>query len=99
MAEHEILALRQEMTITRAEFLRLLPAAVDRANLRVDGDEIHPCDGNPDWRIVLSALDDLQLGAIRLPRQRVELYFAGNDAQGQRRFLARFELYYRRAGG
>jgi hypothetical protein len=99
VAEREILALRQEMTIARAEFLRLLPAAVDRANLRVDGDEIRPCDGNADWRIVLSSLDDLRLGAIRLPRQRVELYFAGNDAEGQRRFLARFELYYRRAGG
>ncbi len=99
MAEHEVLALRQEMTISRAEFLRLLPGAVDRAALKVDGDEIRPVDGNPLWRIVLSALDDLRLGAIRLPRQRVELYFAGNDAEGQRRFLARFELYYRRAGG
>jgi len=99
VAEREILALRQEMTIAREEFLRVLPAAVGQANLRIDGDQIRPLDGDRRWRIVLSALDDLRLGAIRLPRQRVEIFLPGDDADERRRFLARFELYFRRAGG
>ena len=99
MAEHEILALRQEMTISREDFLRLLPAAVDQADLRVDGAQIRPFDGNRRWRIVLTALEDLRLGAITLPRQRVEIFLGADDAEDRRLFLARFELYFRRGGG
>ena len=99
MAEREFLALSQEMTISREDFLRVLPAAVDQAHLRVDGDEIRPVDGESRWRIALSALDDLRVGAIRLPRQRVEIFLAGDDAEERGRFLARFEPYFRRAGG
>ena len=44
--------LHYEMGITRADFLRLLPAAVGHAPLRIEGDEIHG-DGAPSWRIKL----------------------------------------------
>ncbi len=99
MAESEVLALRQEMTIARDEFLRLLPAAVDQADLCVHGDDIRPSGGDRGWRIVLSALDDLRVGALRLPRHRVEIFLSGVEKDAWNRFLARFELYYRRAGG
>jgi len=99
VAERDVLALRQEMTISRDDFLRVLPAAVDQENLRVDGDQIRPLDGDRRWRIVLSALDDLRLGSIRLPRQRVEIFLADDDADDRSRFLARFELHFRRGGG
>lgn len=99
MAEREILALRQEMTISRDEFLRILPGAVGNARFRVDGDRIRPLDRHQGWRIVLSELDDLRAGAIHLPRQRVEIYLADDNGEERGRFLARFELHFRRGGG
>jgi hypothetical protein len=99
VAEREVLALSQEMTISRADFLRCLPAAVDDAPFRVDGDAIHALDAHRRWRIVLLPLRDLAIGAIVLPRLRMDLFLAGFDAAETTRFLARFELYFRRAGG
>jgi len=95
----EELALRAEMTISREAFLRSLPAAVEYAPYVVAGAEIRSAPGAPSWRIVLTPLSDLAFGPVALPRQRVEIFLSGYDEGGRRRFLERFELYYRRAGG
>jgi hypothetical protein len=99
VAQREVLALAQDMTIARDEFLRSLPAAVDHAEFRVDGDEIRPLDPRRKWRIVIAALADLAIGMIRLPRHRVEIYLTDCGVEETRQFLARFELYFRRGGG
>jgi hypothetical protein len=95
----EVLALSQDMTIARDEFLRSLPAALAGAAFAADGREVRPVDPGQGWRIVLDPLPDLRLGAIRLPRHRVTIYLAGRDEAATRRFLERFELYFRRGGG
>ena len=99
MAEREVLALAQDMTIAREEFLRSLPAAVDHAEFRIDGNEIRPLDPDRRWRIVIVALADLSIGMIRLPRHRVEIFLTGFGGEETRRFLARFELCFHRGGG
>jgi len=99
VAEREVLALAQDMTITRDEFLRSLPAAVDHAEFRIDGNEIRPLDPDRKWRIVINALADLSIGMIRLPRHHVEIFLSGFGIEETRLFLARFELYFRRGGG
>jgi hypothetical protein len=99
VADHEILASRQEMTISRDAFLRSLPAAVGNVAFSVDGDQIRPLDPKHGWRIVATPLPDLRIALIRLPRQRVEIFLAGFDEVQTKRFLERFELYFRRAGG
>ena len=99
MAEREVLVLAQDMTISRDEFLRSLAGAVDHAAFRIDGDEIRPLDPRRQWRIVIAALADLNVGMIRLPRHRVEIFLTDCGAEATRRFLERFELYFRRAGG
>jgi len=91
--------LSQDMTLSRAEFLRSLPPAVNNIPFRIDGTDIRPLDAHQQWRIVLEPLRDLALGAIVLPRHRVQIFLAGSDAKETTRFLARFELYFRRAGG
>jgi hypothetical protein len=88
------------MTISRDAFMRSLPAAVDHAPFVDAGAEIRSAAAaTTSWRIVLTPLADLAFGPIALPRQRVEIFLTGYDAPGRRRFLERFELYYRRAGG
>jgi hypothetical protein len=97
--EREVLALAQDMTIARDEFLRSLPAAVDHAEFRIDGIEIRSLDPDRKWRIVINALADLSIGMITLPRHRVEIFLTDCGVDETRRFLARFELYFRRGGG
>jgi len=99
VADGEVLALCQDMTISRAEFLRCLPAAVGHVPFTVAGSAIGFSEQTRRWRITVVALPDLQMGMIRLPRQRVSIHLAGWDAVATREFLDRFELYFRRAGG
>jgi hypothetical protein len=99
VAEREVLALAQDMTISRDAFLRSLPAAVDHAAFRIDAGEIRPLDPRQKWRIVIATLSDLNIGMITLPRHHVEIFLTDCGAEETRRFLARFELYFRRAGG
>jgi hypothetical protein len=99
VAEGETLALSQEMTIGRGAFLANLPAAVPGIAFEVAGNEVRARDGERRWRIALMPLPDLCLGALRLPRHRVEIWLAGYDPSAQSRFLERFELAFRRAGG
>jgi hypothetical protein len=99
VAEAYVLALSQEMTISRDDFLRSLPGAVAGAAFEVAGSEIRPAEPGQGWRIVFDALPDLRLGVVRLPRHRVAIFLAGYDAAATRRFLERFELYFRRGGG
>jgi len=86
------------MTISRDAFLHSLRAR-SRAPLHGGGSEIRPVEAGQGWRIVLEPLPDLCLGAIRLARHRVAIHLAGRDEAATRRFLERFELYYRRGGG
>ena len=99
MADGEVLALSQDMTITRDAFLRSLPSAVDNVAYRDDGREIRALAAGATWRIVTTPLPELRIGLIRLGRQRVEIFLTGYDELRTKRFLERFELYFRRAGG
>jgi len=89
----------QDMTITRADFLRSLRRAVDDVPFAADGGQIRSLDPGHAWRIVLTPLPELAIALVRLGRLRVEIFLAGYDDARTRRFLERFELYFRRAGG
>jgi hypothetical protein len=95
----EVLALSQDMTISRADFLRSLAAAVGDTPFDIAGPELRHEGEDRSWRIVLTPLADLSIGSIRLPRHRVAIHLAGYDPSATQRFLARFELYFRRGGG
>src|SRR5512144_908759 len=99
MGAGEVLALCQEMSISREDFLRSLPAAVEHAAFRVSGSEFGFARDARGWRIVRTQLPDLEIGLIALPRQRVEIFLTGYDEAASRQFLERFERYFRRAGG
>lgn len=87
------------MSITRSEFLRLLPlatagwqtrpAAEDRLVLEAEG-----------GAIVLQFMPepDLAIALLRLPRLRVHLEFRVETAR-QRDFMQRFDRIYQRGGG
>ena len=99
MVDGEVLAVLQDMTISRDAFVRSLPAAVNNVGFEVTSDGFRYREGDRMWRIVLTALPDLKLGMITLPRQRVAVFLTGYDPTAVRSFVDRFELYFRRAGG
>ena len=87
------------MTITQAEFLRLLPAAVAGVPFVSSGGVVEHGDAGRGWRIALSPLPDLTHGLIRLERQRVVFAFCGFSASEITAFFRRFDLYFARGGG
>jgi len=87
------------MTITQAEFLRLLPAAVSHAPFDVSEGIFSHGDRQRGWRIALTPLPDLTHGLIRLQRQRAVFTFRGHSADEIAAFLRRFDLYFARGGG
>jgi len=90
---------RFEMTITRADFRRLLPAAVGHvAFAEEDGAYTYSEDAR-SWRIGVAPLPLLRLGLIRLERHQIDFAFSGYSAPEIEDFMARFELYFRRGGG
>lgn len=87
------------MTITQAEFLRLLPAAVAGAPFVSSGGVIDHGDASRGWRIALTPLPDLTHGLVRLERQRAVFSFRGYANEEIAAFFRRFDLYFARGGG
>lgn len=84
-----------EATITRADFIRILPAATGTSDFReVDGRFL-----GKGWSIRLTPVAALGIGVVRMERHRVEIEFDGLTAEEQDRFMRRFALYYQRGGG
>jgi len=86
------------MGITRAEFLRLLPAAVGHAPFRFEGDEIRG-DGVPSWRIRLREMPQRRIALLALPVLDVELLVEAPSGTETKAFVDRFLLGFQRAGG
>ncbi len=93
------LPLRFDMSITRADFRRLLPAAVNHVSYEEDATGFAYREGGRGWRIGFAAMPQLRLGLIRLERHRVDFEFTGYSALEIEDFMARFERYFRRGGG
>ena len=93
------LPLRFETTTTRAEFVRVLPAAVGHADFVEEDDAFVHREGARQWRIRFAPLAELRLGLIRLERYQVEFEFEGYGAEEIAAFMQRFELHFRRGGG
>ena len=89
--------LRLEMTLSREEFLRLLPGAVG-AFTEEDGG-FRGGDGSRRWQIRLDPLPDLRVGRVVLPRHRVEIRLEGYAEREAEAFMARFHRGFQRGGG
>lgn len=86
-----------EMTLSREEFLRLLPGAVGPAT-EEDG-AFRGTDGPRKWRIRLVPLPDLRMGPVVLPRHQVEIRLEGYSKGEAEAFMARFHRGFQRGGG
>lgn len=88
-----------EASISRAELLRLLPAAVGGLTFIDSGESFtHRADGR-SWRIRMTPLPERVLGLLRWRPLRLDFSFEGYDPAEIESFMARFELHFWRGGG
>ena len=86
-----------EMSISREEFFRLLPAAV--GTFEADGERVRWVEQGRGWNIRVVPLPDLRLGSAAIPRHRAEIVLeACSEAEGAA-FLERFHRAFLRGGG
>ena len=89
------------MTATRAEFLRILAGAVGDFDRRdsAAGTVLTERTSPRQWRIRLSPLAPLRLGALSMERLEVELSFEGYGEEAEEAFIAGFMRHAQRGGG
>jgi len=86
-----------EMSVSREEFFRLLPAAV--GSFQVDRDAVEWLDGDRRWSIRLVPLADRRFGSVVVPRHRIEITLeACSEVEGEA-FMDRFRRGFLRGGG
>jgi hypothetical protein len=86
-----------EMSLSREEFLRFLPAAV--GSFVANGDEVRRSDGVRGWAIRLVRLADHRVGSVVVPRHRVEIVLEGYSEADADAFMNRFHRAFLRGGG
>ena len=84
-----------DATISREDFLRLLPQAVGGDAWTVAGDRFV----GDRWSLCLTRIAPLEIGSVRLDRHRVEVEFEGLSPAEEDAFMQRFTLHYQRGGG
>jgi hypothetical protein len=86
-----------EMSLSREEFFRLLAEAV--GPFVVDGDTVRQTGGDRNWTIRLVPLADRRMGAVLVPRHRVEIILEGCSETDAVAFMERFHRGFLRGGG
>jgi hypothetical protein len=90
---------RKEMGYTHKEFIRLLPKAVDGADMRITGNEFEVVDGERRLRIELGEEGERRIANLRLPMTPLSLTFTDYDEAGIKEVLDRFWRTYQKGGG
>jgi hypothetical protein len=86
-----------EMSLSREEFFRLLPAAVGPFEASVDS--VRGNAGACRWSITLVRLADHRAGSVAMPRHRIDVLIEGCSETDAEAFMERFRRGFLRGGG
>jgi hypothetical protein len=86
-----------EMSLSREEFLRLLPGAV--STFDVDGDTVYWSDADRRRTIRLVPMPHRRVAGTVLPRHHVEIVLGSCSEDEGGDFMARFHRAFLRGGG
>ena len=89
----------KEMGYTHAEFLRLLPKALNGAALHVEGNRITVDDSTRRLLIEIGPESERRIANFRLPITPVSLAFAGYSEAEVEAALERFRRVFQKGGG
>jgi hypothetical protein len=89
-----------DMSITHADFFRLLPAAIVPYYTRINGNVIEIFSEQRRATITLGAEQQRRItGLLSLPRTQVAFLFEHFDDAQREAFMHRFDRYFHRGGG
>jgi hypothetical protein len=88
-----------EMAITHAEFLRILPLAIEGRRYRVQEGEILIFEADRKISIKLQEASVRAIAALRLSMLKIEISFQGYSKADIEDFMRRFKLHFQRGGG
>ena len=90
----------KQMAITRKEFLRNLARAIEGRDLRiVHDDEVMIREAGRCIAIRLQEQFEHRIGALRLPRMRVEFRFSGYRRSEADKLMTHIDRHFQRGGG
>ena len=90
---------RREMTITHADFFRLLPRALGSENFSREGNEMEYREGSFTMQISVSPQQSWRIGALSLPKTQVVIRMSGCDKQEVQQRIKQFDQAYQKGGG
>ena len=91
--------IKRVMTITHAEFFRLLPKALAGHHHVVNGHSICVATGSGSLEIELSPENLRKFGSLDLMVTQGTFHFQNSSDEVRKNFLDRFEMTYYRGGG
>jgi hypothetical protein len=90
---------RKEMALTPKEFLRSLSKAIEGRDFRVVQNEVIIRDTERCISIRLREQAEHLIGALRLPRTRVEFRFSGYSRTEADTLMTHIDRHFQRGGG
>lgn len=90
---------RKEMALTPKEFLRSLSRAIEGRDFRVVQDEVIIRETDRRISIRLREQAAHLIGALRLPRTRVEFRFSGYSRTEADTLMTHIDRHFQRGGG
>jgi hypothetical protein len=91
--------IKREMTITHADFFRILPKALKNIKYEVSENRVAITDTEKRLEIMLSPESSRSIGALRLPVTILEFCFEGYSAEQTEKFLRQFDMSFHKGGG
>jgi len=91
--------IEREMTITHADFHRLLPKALGDKRYSVNNDKIEIKIHEGKVTIYLEPEKSRKIGALELPVTQIKFLFENICNSAQKEFFSRFDLAYHKGGG
>ncbi len=95
----EAIVIEKEMGIDRADFLRLLPRALDGRAFTVNGNRIVTEEGARRLDITLGETSERRIALLTLPVTHVRFEFTGYSEDQATAAMRRIDQAYRRGGG
>lgn len=91
--------LQREMTITHADFFRILPKAINHREYFITDNQISVTVPTGSIRIRLSPEKHKVIGSLRLPVTNVEIEIDGFSTRQTEQFFQQFDLSFQKGGG
>ena len=90
---------KREMTITHADFFRLLPKAIGSTNFCINGQVVKLEQPGFSVQIKLSKELNWHIGALSLPKTYVEISYNNCSEDEALKLIQKFDKTYQKGGG